>query len=74
MRELREGVTVYNSELKRIDIRFGFNSFYGGLHCGECLQVMNDDGEWINTRIEMGDDWYFVGFPRISLVGLCVRI
>ena len=32
------------------------------------------DGEWIHTRIEMGDGWLLVGVPTDQLVGLVVRI
>ena len=59
--------------LRYKDIRFGLMDYYGGLHCGECLDVLIDD-EWIHTRIEMGDDWFLVGVPTDQLVGLVVRI
>ncbi|WP_244324927.1 DUF5348 domain-containing protein [Sporofaciens musculi] len=32
------------------------------------------DNAWIPTRIEMGDGWYLVELPRISLDGLIVRM
>ena len=44
----------------RMDIRFSPNNYYGGLHCGETLDV-KINGRWVSTRIEMGNDWYLVG-------------
>lgn len=31
------------------------------------------DGDWVPVRIEMDDDWYLVGVPKIRLDGLTVR-
>ena len=47
--------------------------YYGGLHCGECLDVLID-GEWVPTRIEMGEGWFLVGIQTDQLAGLVVRI
>ena len=57
----------------RMDIRFSPNNYYGGLHCGETLDV-KINGRWVSTRIEMGNDWYLVGVDTDDLVGLIVRI
>ena len=70
---MRQGTMVIDEESGRMDIRFGLMDYYGGLHCGECLDVQID-GEWIHTRIEMGDGWFLVGVPTDQLVGLVVRI
>ena len=48
-------------------------SYYGGLHCGECFDVKVKDA-WIPVRIEMDEDWYLVGLPKTSLSGLTVRM
>lgn len=56
-----------------MDIRFSPNNYYGGLHCGETLDV-KINGRWVSTRIEMGNDWYLVGVDTDDLVGLIVRI
>ena len=58
-----------------MDIRFGLEEYYGGLHCGEGMEVMVD-GKWIRTRIEMGinSKWYLVGVGADSLIGLPVKI
>ena len=52
---------------------FDLESFYGGLHCGECFDVKVKD-IWIPVRIEMGDDWYLVGLNVSRLDGLRVRM
>ena len=70
---MREGVLIYDPETERMDIRFGLLDFYGGLHCGEPLEV-NIDGEWIPTRIELGEFWYLYGIRIGNLNGLHVRI
>ena len=70
---MRQGTMVTDEESGRMDIRFGLMDYYGGLHCGECLDVLID-GEWIHTRMEMGDGWFLVGVPTDQLVGLVVRI
>lgn len=53
---------------------------YGGLtlgrdnlHCGEVLQVLvptdYEGAELVETRLEMADDWLFVGLSGIDVVG-----
>ena len=34
------GALVYSTEMNRFDIRFDIDDYYGGLHCGQCLDVM----------------------------------
>ena len=70
---MRQGAFVYDPESGRMDIRFGLEDYYGGLHCGECMDVQIK-GKWVPTRIEMGDDWYLVGIHTDRLEGLLVRI
>ena len=70
---VRQGTFVYDSESGRMDIRFGLEDYYGGLHCGECMDV-KIKGKWVPTRIEMGDNWYLVGIRADRLEGLLVRI
>ena len=57
----------------RYDIRFDIADYYGGLHCGECMDVFTG-GKWKPTRIEYGDNWYLVGIRAEDLNGLRVRI
>ena len=56
MSEKREGNLFYDKESGRYDIRFGMESYYGGLHCGECFEVKIND-VWVPVRIEMDEDW-----------------
>ena len=69
----QEGTLVYDRETDRIDVRFGLEDYYGGLHCGTTMDV-NINGKWVPTRIEMGDDWYHEGVESDCLSGLTVRI
>lgn len=71
----RIGSLIYDEKTERMDIRFGLEEYYGGLHCGTGMEVMLN-GKWIPTRIEMniGGRWYLVGVDADSLVGLTVRI
>lgn len=71
--DMRQGVLVSDFQSGRMDIRFGLEEYYGGLHCGECMDVLVDE-KWVPTRIEMGDDWYLVGVKTDRLQGLTVRI
>ena len=73
MSEKRIGTLIYDPSMGRFDIRFGIESYYGGLHCGECFDVKVKDA-WIPVRIEMDEDWYLVGLPKTSLSGLTVRM
>ncbi len=50
----KQGVLIYDDVIGRMDIRFGPPDYYGGLHCGERLEVLLD-GEWIPTRTELGE-------------------
>ena len=73
MSEKREGNLFYDKESGRYDIRFGMESYYGGLHCGECFEVKIND-VWVPVRIEVDEDWYLVGLPLKRLDGLTVRM
>lgn len=68
-----EGTLFFDPVSRRYDIRFGIESFYGGLHCGECFEVKVED-TWIPARMEMDEDWYLVGLPVTKLSGLTVRM
>lgn len=43
------------------------------LSCGDCLRVLvpNEDGgaQLVETRLEISDEWYFVGLPDIDVEG-----
>lgn len=70
---MKQGVLVYDPQSKRMDVRFGIEEYYGGLHCGTCMEVFVGS-RWKSTRIELGKDWYLVGIPTTSLIGLRVRM
>lgn len=53
MSEKRIGTLIYDPSMGRFDIRFGIESYYGGLHCGECFDVKVKDA-WIPVRIGNG--------------------
>lgn len=73
MSERRKGTLFYDKGSGRYDIWFGIESYYGGVHCGECFDVKVKD-VWVPVRMEMDDDWYLVGMPRTRLDGLTVRM
>lgn len=70
---MKQGTLVYDHTTDRYDIRFDLDCYYGGLHCGECFDVMVG-GKWKPTRIEMAADWYLVGIRTDDLQGLRVRM
>ena len=68
MAQKMTGALVFDERTDRYDIRFDLNSYYGGLHCGECFDVFVR-GKWKPTRIEYGDNWYLVGELSAMLSG-----
>ena len=56
----RTGALVFDELTDRYDIRFDLSDYYGGLHCGDCLEVFVR-GKWKPTRMEYGQNWYLVG-------------
>lgn len=70
---MKQGALVYDERAGRYDVRFGLYEYYGGLYCGQCLDVWIK-GRWVPTRIEMGEDWLLVGVCDGDLSGLRVRI
>lgn len=72
---MKYGKLIYNGEFNRLDVLLDNDSTIGGLHCGDCLEVMLDC-KWIPTRVEYDEDWYLSGIclsGRIP-VGLNVRV
>lgn len=70
----KEGILIYDFQQDRYDILFGIEEYYGGLHCGDCFDVLIGD-KWEPTRIEKSKDWFLVEIDRkIDLMGLKVRI
>lgn len=71
--KMRQGVLVYDPKQDRMDVRFGLDEFYGGLHCGQPLDIWLKS-RWYPTRIEKSTSWYLIGVDTHDLVGLRVRI
>lgn len=71
----RVGSLVFDAASGRYDIRFSLETYYGGLHCGECFEVLVKE-VWVPVRIEMNmeQQWYLVGLPARNLSGLVVQI
>ena len=72
-RFMKQGALIFDETADRYDIRFDLANYYGGLHCGECMEVFAG-GKWKPTRIEYGENWYLVGVRAEDLNGLRVRI
>ena len=72
--EKKQGRLFYNSYLDRMDIDFDDGTQYGGLHCGDTLDVLVNPikREWESVRMEYNDDqgWYLVGChsPEFDLI------
>lgn len=63
---MKQGALFFDETADRYDIRFDLADYYGGLHCGECLEVFTG-GKWKPTRMEYGDNWYLAGVRRRGL-------
>ena len=35
----KTGALIFDETADRYDIRFDLNDYYGGLHCGDCMEV-----------------------------------
>ena len=70
---MREGTLIFDERRDRYDIRFDLADYYGGLQCGDCLEIFTG-GKWKSARMEYGDNWYRVGIRTDDLNGLRVRI
>lgn len=49
---MKQGALFFDETADRYDIRFDLADYYGGLHCGECLEVFTG-GKWKPTRIRI---------------------
>jgi len=70
---MKQGALIFNKLMDRYDIRFDLADYYGGLHCGQCFDVMIHS-RWVPTRIEYDNGWYLVNIRIDDLSGLRVRI
>lgn len=76
--DLSVGISTIDDGMKLgirllLTILLGIESYYGGLHCGDCFDVKVRD-VWIPVRIEMDENWYLVGLSKTRLGGLTVRM
>ena len=62
---MKQGALIFDETADRYDIRFDLADYYGGLHCGECMEVFAG-GKWKPTRIEYGR----IGILWVSARGL----
>ena len=44
---MKQGTLIFDETADRYDIRFDLADYYGGLHCGECMEVFAG-GKWKN--------------------------
>ncbi len=51
---MRKSCLIYDEGSGRMDIRFGLEEYYGGLHCGEGMEVILD-GNWRRMRESITD-------------------
>ena len=47
----KTGALIFDETADRYDIRFDVNDYYGGLHCGDCMEVFVR-GKWKPTRTD----------------------
>lgn len=69
----KQGALIYDHNTGRYNIRFDLDRYYGGLHCGNSLDVWVGS-RWMPTRIEYADGWYLIDVDTDTLDGLRVRI
>ena len=50
------GILIWDQD--RPDIAFEDGSVYGGLHCGDCFSLW--DQEWAPVRLEYRDGWVLI--------------
>ncbi len=67
---MKQGVLIYDTESERMDVRFGLEEYYGGLHCGTCMDVFVGN-RWKPTRIEYdwGDKGWYPHFFHFRIKG-----
>jgi hypothetical protein len=65
VRVMKEGYIYWDGKLGRPDIKYNDGTYYGGLHCGNTLDVLLR-GEWRPARIECryDDTWYLAGIDK----------
>ena len=76
-REAETGYLVWDERTERPDIQREDDTFHGGLHSGDELEVHTREGYPIEMPIEYDAEtgsWYILGIPRYeAILGLKVR-
>ena len=57
----KTGALIFDETADRYDIRFDVNDYYGGLHCGDCMEVFVR-GKYSGTAASKTDE----GYPHFS--------
>ena len=63
---MKQGALFFDETADRYDIRFDLADYYGGLHCGDCLEVFTG-GKWKPTRMGVRRQLVSCGCPRRGL-------
>jgi len=75
--DMKRGTFFYNKQNNRMDISFGSDKTYGGLHCGEVFKVLIK-GKYQTVRIEFGSGWYLIAndgnICEEDMIGMRVRV
>ena len=90
MKNLEKAVFIYERYLKTSVTKAGYLQYDSSkdrycledieFHCGDSVEVLITDDffenkKWVSTRFETDNgEWYLVGYPNQSIVGLEARI
>ena len=55
---MKQGALIFDELTDRYDIRFDLADYYGGLHCGDCLEVFTG-GKWKAWQRQLTDNAYY---------------
>lgn len=61
---MTEGKLIYAYDINRLDILMADGQTYGGLHCGDPVDILSESGEWIEACVEYAGgqgEWYMPG-------------
>ena len=64
----KTGALIFDETADRYDIRFDVNDYYGGLHCGDCMEVFVR-GKWKQPAWSTGTTGILWVFGRQTFPG-----
>ena len=70
---MKQGALIFDELTDRYDIRFDLADYYGGLHCGDCLEVFTG-GKWKPTRMEYREESDLESWYRVMQVIMAVHL